>query len=109
MTSKRVVSVLACLLCAAAHAQSVEVAPELWDRPRTARALLDHDSVKRAVLAALATPESQLVIHHAPGPDASLQAEELKSWLAALAIDSRRIDVRSGGTPGAALRFVIVI
>lgn len=90
-----------------AHAETFVVPPELWDRPRTARAVLDQQSVKSAVAAALARPEAQLVIHHAAGQEPLVQAEELRSWLAALAIDSRRTVLRADAAPGAAITLEI--
>jgi hypothetical protein len=74
---------------------SYPVPPELWDRPRTVRAVLEQDNVRQAVAAALQKPDAQIVIHHAGGQEPLLQAEELRSWLAALAIDSRRVVLRS--------------
>ena len=101
------VGVYAAAACAA-YAQTIEVAPELWDRPRTGSALLAQDSVKSAVLAALARPEAQIVIHHSAGQDPQVQAEELRSWLGALAIDTRRIALRSDLGPGAAIKIEIL-
>lgn len=101
--------VLPCGVCAlGAFAQSVEVLPELWDRPRTGRAVMAQDNVKRAVVAALAKPEAQIVIHHSTGQEPLLQAEELRSWLVALAVDSRRIALRSDNDAGAPMRIEIV-
>ena len=97
----------AAIAAPAAYAQTFEVRPELWDRPRTARAVLDQDNVKRAVAAALARPEAQIVIHHPAGPEALVQAEELRSWLAALAIDSRRTVLRADAAPGAPITLEI--
>ena len=91
----------------AAFAQSFVVPPELWDRPRTARAVLDQPSVKSAVATALARPEAQIVIHHAAGQEPLVQAEELRSWLAALAIDSRRTVLRADAAPGAPITLEI--
>jgi hypothetical protein len=48
------------------------------------------------------------VIHHATGQEPLSQAEELKSWLTALAIDSRRILLRSGLPTGAPLRLEVI-
>lgn len=92
----------------AAHAQGTDIAPELWDRPRTGRSVLEQESVRRAVLAALAKPDAAIVLHHGPGQEAQLQAEELRSWLGALAVDSRRIALRSDGVAGAPMRIEIV-
>ena len=92
----------------AAAAQIHEVPPELWDRPRTARAIIEQEAVKRAVGAALAQPSAQLVIRHGAGQEPLLQAEELRSWLGALAIDTRRIVLRNDLPAGAPLQIEIV-
>ena len=105
--SRTFVLVLAVLAAFSVRAQTFEVPPELWDRPRTARAVLDQDNVRRAVAAALARPEAQIVIHHGPGQEPLVQAEELRSWLAALAIDSRRTLLRADAAPGASITLEI--
>jgi hypothetical protein len=89
-------------------AQSVDVPRELWDRPRTGRAVVEQESIRQAVAAALVKPESQIVIHHGTGQEPLLQAEELRSWLGALAIDTRRLALRSDLTGDAPLRIEIV-
>ena len=73
-------------------AKSVEIPRQLWDCPRTGRAVLQQHNVKQAVLAALAKPESQIVIHHGSAQELLLKAEER---LGALAIDTRRVLLRS--------------
>lgn len=80
----------------------------MWDRPRTGRAVLEQESVKRAMAEALAKPESQIVIHHGTAQETLLQAEELRSWLGALAIDTRRIALRSDLAADEPLRIEIV-
>ena len=92
----------------AASAQIHEVPPELWDRPRTARAIVDQEPIKRAVGAALAQPAAQLVIRHGAGQEPMLQAEELRSWLGALAIDTRRIVLRNDLPAGAPIQIEVV-
>jgi hypothetical protein len=101
-------ALVSAVCCFSALAQSVEVPPELWDRPRTAQAVLGQENVKRAVLLGLEKPEAQIVIHHGAGQEPLLQAEELRSWLAALAIDSRRVALRNDGAAGAPMRIEIV-
>ena len=106
---RRSLAALVLAPCAvAAFAQAHEVPAELWDRPRTANAIAAEESVKRAVAGVLDKPEAKLVIHHAAGPEPLLQAEELKSWLGALAIDTRRIALRSDLAAGAPIRIEIV-
>jgi hypothetical protein len=99
---------LASCSAAAARAQTHEVPAELWDRPRTANAIAAEESVKRAVSSVLDKPEAQLVIHHAAGQEPLLQAEELKSWLGALAIDTRRIALRNDLAAGSPIRIEVV-
>jgi hypothetical protein len=104
---RALLALAAAAISASAFAQSFEVPAELWDRPRTARAVLDQESVKRAVVAALAKPEAQIVIHHSGGQEPLVQAEELRSWLAALAIDSRRTVLRADAAAGAPITLEI--
>ena len=96
------------MCCAPAFAQTTDVPPELWDRPRTGALVLAQESVKRVVAAALAEPSAQIVIHHPAGQEQQIQAEELRSWLGALAIDPRRIVLRSDAGPGAPMKMELV-
>ena len=85
---------LACAFAASAQAADIfTLSPELWDRPRSARAVLEQPAVKQAIAMHLSQPGSRLVIHHGYGQDPLLQAEELRTWLMALAIDGARISL----------------
>lgn len=97
------------ILIWAAHApaQSLVVAPELWDRPRSARAVLGEAAVKQAVTAYLAQPGGRLVIHHGAAQESVLQAEELRSWLVALAVEPRHMGLLRDLRPGEALRVEV--
>ena len=92
----------------AAEVQVYPVPAELWDRPRTARAIVEQEAIKRAMNAALAQPAAQLVIRHGAGQESLLQAEELRSWLGALAIDTQRIVLRNDLAAGGSIRIEIV-
>jgi len=100
------------LLCAAAATVRADevftVAPALWDRPRSARAVLDQPAVKQALERYLAQPASRLVIHHGYGPGPLLQAEELRAWLMALAIDGARITLINDVRPNEPLKIEVV-
>ncbi|MFN7086092.1 MAG: hypothetical protein ACK4N4_05640 [Burkholderiales bacterium] len=84
----------------AAAQETFSVPPELWDRPRSGRIVLEQPAVKQAVGILLSRPGSRLVIHHAAGQEPLLQAEELRAWLIALAVGAERIglggDLKSG-------------
>ena len=109
MTRAAIVLALALGVCTTgAFAQLHEVPAELWDRPRTGADIVAQESVKRAVNAAIAQPDSRLVIHHGVGQESLLHAEELRSWLIALALDGRRIVLRSDQPAGATLKIEVI-
>lgn len=107
MSTARVLAAALALVTTAAAGQSYDVRTELWDRPRTAAAVAADDGVRRAVLEMLSRPQSRLAIRHGAGQEAALQAEELRSWLGALAIDPRRIELRSDLAGSVPLRLEI--
>ncbi len=84
------------------------VASGLWDRPRSARAVLEQPAVKQALSLHLSQPGSRLVIHHGLGQDPLLQAEELRAWLMALAIDGARISLINDARPNEPLQIEVV-
>ena len=92
---KFAVGAAALLAALAAAAQTFVVPPELWDRPRSAKAVLEQPAVRQAVEAWLAQPGARLLLRHGPGPESLHAAEELRAWLAALAIESARIELRN--------------
>ena len=92
----------------AAAAQTFVVPPELWDRPRSGGTILEQPAISQAVNASLAQPGSRLVIHHAPGQETLLAAEELRSWLIALAVDAGRVSLRGGLKPSEPLKIEVI-
>lgn len=94
--------------CGGVAAQAEDIPAELWDRPRAASDIASQETIRRAVLATLAQPDSQLVIHHANAQEPLLQAEELRSWLGALAVDPRRIVLRSDLAVGSPLKIEVI-
>jgi hypothetical protein len=105
--------VLACvLLCAVAAPAAADdiftVPPALWDRPRSARAVLAEPAVRQAVELHLARSASRLVIHHGNGQEPLAQAEEFRAWLLALAIDAARVSLVNDTRPHEALKIEVV-
>jgi hypothetical protein len=82
------------LAAAPSLAQTFVVPPELWDRPRSGHAVLEQPVLRQAVRACLERPGSRLVVHHGVAQESRLAAEELRSWLVALAIDPERVSLR---------------
>ncbi|HEX6829229.1 MAG TPA: hypothetical protein VF104_09640 [Burkholderiales bacterium] len=72
-------------------ASSCQVPSELWDRPRSGRLLLGEQALKPCLEKAAQDPAARLLIRHGNRGEAPLHAEELKGWLAALAIDPSRV------------------
>jgi hypothetical protein len=99
------VSLLACvtaIAAAQASGQSFAIPAELWDRPRSSATVMGQPSIRQAVAAWLAQPAARVVIRHGPGQEAQLQAEEIRTWLTALALESERLTLRGdlkGGEP----------
>ena len=91
----------------AAAAQTFVVPPELWDRPRSGRAVLEQTVIRQAVNACLAQPGSRLIVRHATGQESLLAAEELRAWLVALAVEPGRISLRGDLTASEPLRLEI--
>lgn len=100
------------LLCAIATcAQAADyftVSPGLWDRPRSARAVLEQPAVRQALNLHLSQTGSRLVIHHGIGQDPLLQAEELRAWLMALAADGARIRIINDAQANGPLQIEVV-
>ena len=92
----------------AAAAETFVVPPELWDRPRSGRAVLEQPALRQAVNAWRAQPGARLVVRHGPGQESALAAEELRSWLAALAIEPTRISLRNDLASGEPLKIEVI-
>lgn len=75
--------------------RAADVAPELWDRPRSAQAVMAQPAVRQAVAALQSRSDARLLIVHGPRPEAQLQAEELRAWLVALAVEGARLQLRA--------------
>ena len=99
---------LALLSLAPLRAEQWPVAPELWDRPRSARAVLDQAVIRGAIRQHLEHPGSRIVIHHGYGQMPLLQAEELRAWLMALAVDAVQLNLRNDVRPDEALKIEVM-
>jgi len=75
-------------------ATAVDLTPELWDRPRSAQAVMAQPAVRQVVAAYQANSAAHIMIVHGPRQEAQLQAEELRAWLVALAVDGARLQLR---------------
>jgi len=74
---------------------AAEIAPELWDRPRSAQSVMASAAVRQTVAAYQQDSAVRIVIVHGSRPEAQAQAEELRAWLVALAIESSRVLLRA--------------
>lgn len=70
-----------------------EVPAELWEKPRSGSAVLAQAPLRECVQGYLAQPASRILIHHAGSEESPLQAEELRAWLVALAVEASRIEL----------------
>ena len=100
---------LLCVAAAGARAEDIfTLAPALWDRPRSARAVQEQAAVRQGLEQYLARPAARLIIHHGYGQDPLLQAEELRMWLMALAVDGARIALINDVRPNEPLKIEVV-
>ncbi len=90
---RSVIRAMVLLLPLQAHA--AQLAPELWDRPRSAQAVMAQPAVRDAIAAYQRKGAARIVIIHGTRQEAQLQAEELRAWLVALAVDSARVQLRA--------------
>ena len=98
-----------CAAAAVAHAGDMfAVAPDLWDRPRSARAVLDQPAIRQALDQYLGQPAARLVIHHGFGQEPLLQAEELRMWLMALAVDGARVSLANDVRPKEPMKIEVI-
>ena len=101
--------VLWCAAAAIARAGDMfAVAPDLWDRPRSARAVLDQPAVRQALDQYLAQPAARVVIHHGFGQEPLLQAEDLRMWLMALAVDGARVSLANDVRPKEPMKIEVI-
>lgn len=84
---------------------AANVGAELWDRPRSAQTVMAQPAVQQAVAAYQGRGSVRIVIAHGTGQEAQLQAEELRAWLVALAIDGARVQLRADPSAAGALRI----
>ncbi|MGH8633227.1 MAG: hypothetical protein ACRET7_03750 [Burkholderiales bacterium] len=91
----------------AVAAQTFVVPPELWDRPRSGRTVLEQPAIRQAVNACLTQPGSRLIVRRATGQESLLAAEELRAWLGALAVEPGRISLRNDLKPSEPLRLEV--
>ncbi len=75
--------------------RAADLAPELWDRPRSAQAVMAQPAVRQAVAAYQVGSATRIVIVHGSRQEAQSQAEELRAWLVALAVDGARLQLRA--------------
>jgi hypothetical protein len=93
--SRRISLLIVAILLLPAPAPAADIAPEFWDRPRSAQAVMAQPAVQQAVAAYQASGVARIVIIHGLRQEAQLQAEELRAWLVALAVDSARLQLRT--------------
>jgi hypothetical protein len=91
----------------AGQAQAADLAPEFWDRPRSAQTVLAQPAIRQAVAALQYRSDARMLIVHGTRQESQAQAEELRAWLVALAVESARVQLRAD-LAAATIRLEIV-
>lgn len=97
-----------CLAVSQALAQGWEVSPELWEKPRSGIMVRAQESLQQCVEAYLAQPGARILVHHADSEESLLQAEELRAWLIALAIEAARVELAPDLKPNRNLNVELI-
>src|SRR5262245_55684861 len=101
---------LVCVALAGAvecRAQSFVVPAELWDRPRSASAIMGPVAIRQAVNSWLARPGARIVVPHGANPESLVPAEEARAWLISLAIEAGHVTLRNDLTPADPLQIEV--
>jgi len=80
-----------------------EIPARVWAEPRDGHSLSRLEGLGELVKALGVDGRQRLLIHYPGGEEGSLRAAELRSWLVALGIASRHIELVPGGNGTAAL------
>jgi hypothetical protein len=94
----RYLTVFACILVVstALAEDRWSLSAEEWARPRSGAALVAMEPLPEVVRHLHENGERRLLIGYPGGEEGSLWAHELRSWLVALGIPSRRIQLTAG-------------
>ncbi|MEJ2643419.1 MAG: hypothetical protein P8180_00565 [Gammaproteobacteria bacterium] len=103
---------LVLLLCVAASARGADphyaISIDDWARPHDGRAVVHMQPLAQAVQTLTRVPHAVLVINYPGGEQGSLWAHELRSWLVALGVPSRRLQLAPGSQREDALDIQVV-
>ncbi len=81
------------------------VPADFWFTPRSAQIILQQPDIRAAVNDFLQQPGSLLRLHHAPGDESAMQADELRYWLMSLALDGKRIQLQADLPPNQPIKL----
>lgn len=105
----RYLTVFACFLAATSvlAEDRWELSAEAWARPRSGAGLVGMAPLADVVRQLQAQEDRRLLIGYPGGEEGNLWAHELRSWLVALGIPSRRIQLQSGNGRAGTLELSI--
>lgn len=93
MIGKATIFLLCGLTASQASARGWDIPPDLWEKPRSGGAVRMLAPLRHCVETYLAEPGARILIHHADSEESLLRAEELRAWLAALAVEATRVEL----------------
>lgn len=79
-----------------------------WAAPKQATTILSMPSIHKVMQKIQNTNNSILKIRYPGGDEGTLWANELRGWLVALGLSSKRIELIPGGTISATIEFEVV-
>jgi len=79
-----------------------------WNVPRTTETILAMPALQKSIQAYNKQPHSAIQIHYPGGDEGTLWASELRSWLVALGIASRHIELLPGSRKAGQLEIQVM-
>lgn len=94
-------------LSAAASVDVCELASDFWDKPRSMNRILSAGIKPCAETLLKENNLGGLIVYPARDAEGALHAEELRDWLMASGLDTRRLELRADGGKGMSYRLEI--
>lgn len=90
-----------------ATAADYQISAEQWASPRSGQSVASMPPLPEVVSILLAKPKARVMLYHPGGDEGQIWALELRDWLVALGIESRRVELQAGNPDNDAIAITI--
>ncbi len=89
-------------------AESYVLKANEWAVPRQAKTLLNMPAIHQAMSVLSDNPDTYLILKYPGGDEGTLWVNELRSWLIALGLSSRRIETEPGSAISTSITLEVI-